>query len=190
MVTGGFAPVQNNSGFNFYLGNWPYRWHHHEMWDRPAPEVAKLVKGKREMEQERIFSKVGMSYIRENPGRAMTIFAYKFSGLWLGCLGLDPATAGNPIPHLGGFGIPKRSFVYAPLFVVAVLGWFCLSADSRKRAYPVMALLALWTLVYVVTYAVPRYAIPVVFYEIMLASVTIGRVYSGVRRRKTQEART
>ncbi len=169
-VTGELVPVCTGGGFNFWVGNWPEyhtsRWE----WKHFSPPLAKVLKGKSEVEQDKVFMRLGVGYIKENPFRAAVIFARKFSYLWLGSLGTDPRMSGRDIPHIGGFGVPRRAVFYTPLYILSVLGWFLLPTDARKRAYPLFALLVCWTLSYVVTTAVPRYAVPMLFYELMLAS--------------------
>lgn len=181
-VSGAFVPVQTGAGMTFWMGNWPKYWHiARGFGELPyPPELAKALEGKAEIERERVFTRFGWGYIKEDPVRAAGIFVTKFSFLWLGALGADPGASLNPIPHIGGFGITKRSIAYAPLFVVAVLGWFLLACDARKRSYPVLALLALWTLSYVITVAAARYMVPVVCYEMLFASVALARI--GVRK--------
>ena len=180
-LTGAFVPIQTGGGMNLWLGNWPDYWRTQHEWGTYPKPVARLIRGKPEVERERILAGLGWNYIRQNPLRASGIFLRKFSFLWLGALGADPRGAGNPIPHIGSFGITKRSIAYVPLFVAALLGWLWLAPEARKRAWPMMALLVLWSVPYVLTMAVARYTVPVVYYEMLLAAVAVRRI--GAQRR-------
>lgn len=181
-LSGASIPVQTGAGMTLWMGNWPEYWRtprEFEGLTYPAP-VEKLIRGKPEVVQERILARVAWGYIKEDPVRAVGIFLRKFSFLWLGALGADPRGARNPIPHIGHFGITKRSIVYVPLFFAAVLGWFFLPDDARKRAYPMMVLLLLWTVPYVLAVAAARYTVPVVCYEMLLAAVTAQRCFGSM----------
>lgn len=176
VVSGQFVLVQTGGGMNFWLGNSPEFWRTEHRWGSYPRDVQVLIEGKPEVERERILAKLGWKTISEDPARALGIFLRKFSYLWLGALGADPGSAGNPIPHIGSFGLPKRSFVYVPLFLLAVFGWLGLDKAARSRARPMIALLVLWSLPYIATMAVARYALPVVCYEIVLASAGIDKL--------------
>lgn len=181
VVTGACVPIQTGGGMNLWLGNRYEYWHSHHEWGEYPDSVERLIDGKPEVEQERILARLGLDYMSQNPTRAAGIFLLKFSFLWLGAFGGDPNAAENPIPHIGRFGITKRSVAYVPLFMLAVFGWFLLPGQARRRARPIMALLVLWSLPYMITMAVARYTLPVVPYQLVFVAVALRRI--GGRRR-------
>lgn len=188
IISGEFVPVQTGGGMNFWLGNSPEFWRTQHQWGRFPRDVEALIEGKPEVERERILARLGWKTIADNPLRAAGLFLRKFSYLWLGALGADPASAGNPIPHIGRFGIPKRSLVYVPLFILSVAGWLSLDREARVRARPMTVLMIVWSLPYIATMAVARYALPVVYYEIVLVSAAISRLMPGRNRIRKNEA--
>lgn len=175
-ATGELVPVQTGAGMNFFLGNWPDYWKQRYEFGTYPPEVERALEGKSEIERERILVNRGLGYVREDPLRATGLLFRKFSYLWLGSLGADPRSSANPIPRIGNFGITKRSVVYTPLFLAAVVGWIALSRKERRRAGPMMWLLMLSSLPYVVTVAVPRYAVPMMYYQMILVAAAMRRV--------------
>ena len=184
-VSGAFVPVCSGGGYNFWIGNWPPMYTSRWEWNKFPPPLDRMLKGKSEVEVDRILMNDAVRYVRQDPLRAVGLCLRKFSSLWLGSLGADPRSAGNPIPHIRGFGIPKRSFFHVPLFVAAVAGWIMLSKTARARGKAMMALLITWTVLYSAIWALPRYAAPVTFYEILLAAIALRRVVALLRPRKT-----
>lgn len=176
-VTGHLVPVSTGTGMNLFLGNHPMYYDGSLPRDTKfSPEVARQLEGRTELEKDRILMAAAKAVMKEDPVRAAGLFCRKFSSLWLGSLGAHTALIGPNKLHIGTFGIPAMAFLQVPLFIAAVLGWFCLSRDSRRRAYPILALLVVMTLAYVVLLAERRYAVPLEYYKIMFAGVAVSRV--------------
>ncbi len=184
-VTGEFVPVSTGAGYNFWFGNHP------EVYRRRVNDARELIsevqgslRGRTEVGRDRVFARMALERMREQPLQAASIMLQKFSKLWLGKLGLSPKTAPGPILSIGDFGVPPGSVVRTVLFCIAVLGWFTLSADAKSRCLPLAVILIVWTLSYVLLTAEPRYAYPVQFYEIILAAVFLRRVAEQTSMRK------
>lgn len=184
-VTGAIVPISTGGGYNFWKGNWP-GWEEGRGWKRFPPEVEPLLVGKSEVEQDRILTRIALGCIIEHPVRALRSFARKFGALWLGNFGIDPKQRpGNAdMPHIGSCGIPKSSVPAVAVFGLAVYGWFCLPRDAKRRAYPILAVLAYWTAVYVATVAQLRYSLPVKGFELMLSAVGLRQLSLTVARRR------
>lgn len=173
-ATQSFVPISTGAGLNFWFGNHP------EVFSRRVVDICELsrpiskqLKDRDAVQRDKVFFRVGAKTILEDPARAASIFLQKFSKMWLGELGMNPATASEPTHAIGGFGFPRGCLSRTLLFIVALMGWFSLSVDVRKRAAPIGAMLAAWTLVYVALTTEPRYAYPVQFYEIMFAAAGV-----------------
>lgn len=170
-VTGEFVPVSIGAGYNFWLGNYPGV---PRGWQEYPAELGRRLQGKPDTEQDRILMREGVRYVREDPGRAVVLCVRKFGALWLGGLGTNPAYSLNTdMPRVGSFGIPKTSVLFVPMFVLAVLGWFAMPVETKRRALPIVILLILWSLAYTLITAVSRYALPVQFYELMFIAIAL-----------------
>jgi 4-amino-4-deoxy-L-arabinose transferase-like glycosyltransferase len=177
-VTGHFVPISTGGGMNFWIGNHPASYDGSLPKDtRFTPSISERIVGRTDIEMDSILMADAKAVMREDPLRAAGLFCRKFSRLWLAGLGENRALIGPGRLHIGNFGIPTMAFLQVPLFLAAVAGWFFLSQDSRRRAYPILALLIVWTAAYVIIAADRRYALPVEYYEIFLASVTISRIF-------------
>ena len=193
-LTGEIIPVQTGGGFNLWCGNWPQyyvtqypvlRWN----LDHFPPPLNRMMRGKTEIEQEHILARQGWHYIRQRPLRAARIFAFKFSELWLGRLGVDPRMYSDPPPSIKRFGIPRDAVIRVTLLIAAVFGWLWLPADAHRRSYPVLALLAAWSIPYILTLSISRYSDPVTFYEMIFASAAVWLwVERRLRPRRLREA--
>ena len=185
-ITGAVVPVSTGGGFNFWQGNWPGMYEHPWKWnDFPAP-LDSLVAGKGEVEKDKILFDAGLGYVKENPLRGAGLLARKFGILWLGGLGINPAGLGDAhMLRLGTIGLPKRAVAHVPLFFLALYGWIRLSTSAKRRARPLAVLFLLWTVSYVAIVATARYALPLAYYEILLASVGLwglGERFAAMRR--------
>lgn len=194
-VTGTFVPVSTGGGFNFWQGNWPGLYDHPWKWnDFPAP-LDSLVAGKGEVEKDQILLHAALGYVKEDPVRAAGLLARKFGILWLGGLGINPASLGDvPMPRWGTVGLPKRAAVHVPLFALALYGWIRLSDSGRRRARPLTVLFLLWTASYVAIVATSRYSLPLTYYEILFAAVGLWglreRITAARRTSRTRQARS
>jgi len=176
-VLGGVVPVATNSGSVFWLGNAPDYQHIRWTGNNIPSDLKERVQGKSRIEKDRIFFRVTASYVRENPLRAMRIFAQKFSNLWLGGLGADPHILyTNHVRFWRGITIPWFSLESCVIVILAVIGWFCLPPLTRVQARPMQWLIIVWTASYVLMYAETRYVLPVFSYSFLLAAVAVSSV--------------
>lgn len=193
-VTGCFVPIATGGGLSFYLGNSPMLFIDSKLAVREVYDGSDLsgwVTGdKLEVQKDKALARKEFMRIRKDPEGAAGLFARKFSLFWLGQLGADPNIVrkqlNKSIPHIWGFGIPKRSVIYTAVFLAAVIGWFLLPPLGRIRGRPVMWFLIMWTGVYVATLFDRRYVVPVQFYETFLASITGWHILSRVFSRKNR----
>lgn len=173
-VTGEIIPVSTGGGFNFWLGNWPPIYHHVWEWKNYPLDLGKALHGKTEVEQDRILTRQAIGYMKEDPIRAIGLFFVKFSNLWLGGIGNDPASITNHVPTIRGYTVPKMSLLSIPLFVLSIVGFWQLPKNRRELAFPITILLWWWTAAYIITIATPvRYVLPVQAFEVMMAAVAI-----------------
>lgn len=173
-VTGAFIPVTTGSGLHIWLGN------HRTLYDEPMERVllpqeirGHKFEGMSTVAKDRLLMADGVSYIGQHPLQTAGLFGLKFCRLWLGELGTNPRASHKPIPAIGDFGITRRSVLYVPVFILAVLGWFLLDGGARRRSIPILVLLATWTFCYVLTVAGMRHAGPLQFYVLGLAGITV-----------------
>ncbi len=183
-VTGAVLPVSTGAGVIFWMGNYPgnydeRRYATNRMVEFPQLpfELRDAVQGMTELQRDHYLKQIAVGYIREDPLRAITIFLRKFSDLWLGNLGANPSiwpTGRRPLFAAGKFGIGPRSLVLTPVFCLAVIGVVLMGSASRRRALPVLLLLACFTASHVATLAISRgrYALPV--YPCVLGFAAIG----------------
>jgi hypothetical protein len=176
-VTGYVVPVSTLSGLNLWYGNSPeaYKIPDQAVFLSKYGRSIKLSSDRAGVEEDRALFRKGVALIKQNPGQTIRLMALKFSGFWLGSLGLNTHGISKPVPHIGEFGIPKMSFLCVPMFMLAVIGWFSLDRPGKRSVSPLVLLIALWTSGYVALYASPRYAIPLQPYAMILASVAILR---------------
>lgn len=162
-----FVPVATGSGLDFYWGNRPDLYH---MTDEEARRFIPMATDY-SVEQDRQLMKQGMAYIREAPIRALGVFLLKFSALWLGGLGMDAILLPRGLPLPWGLRIPLMSVPYGLLLISAVAGWAWSTNDVRRRAYPVVLVLAVWTATYVIIVATRRHSMPVQVYEMLFSAL-------------------
>ena len=166
-VSGKFVPVSTAGPPNFWLGNNP---RNYEVLPRHL-HLGKMLANVPPAEMERYYYRQGWTFIREDPLRATKIFWMKFAELWLGRLGGPLCHYDEPQPTIGSFAIPRLAMLSVPLFLLAILGWVVSPRPDKVRAYPILALLILWTTGYVALISQTRYVLPVQFYEIVFAAV-------------------
>jgi 4-amino-4-deoxy-L-arabinose transferase-like glycosyltransferase len=179
-VTGCFVPVSTLSGFNLWYGNHPEAYKFARQGDflaKYGPSID-IPCSKAGVEQDRILGHKAIAMMKHNPGQTMVLMVRKFSGFWFGSLGESLQSAAKPIPHIGDFGIPKKSLFCVSFFVLAIIGWFSLDASCKRNAYPIVLLLVLWSIAYIVLFALPRYAIPLQPYIAILASAGLMKLFN------------
>jgi 4-amino-4-deoxy-L-arabinose transferase-like glycosyltransferase len=181
----------------FWMGNYPG--HYVRAWDyktfpRPLDRMVgcnfeQMIQHNAYAEKSPILLRAALGYMQENPVRALGIFAFKFSQLWLGGLGRNPGMYGDRLlASVGSFGVPRKSPLYIVIFALAVVGLRIARRERWQYLYPVMLVVGLWTLVFVITVAEEiRYVLPVQFYGMMLAAAALERVFARLSRRRVVE---
>ena len=180
-----FIPMTINTGWVLYQGFCPGFFdsridltpeHFKSPFAGAVHTTATRIVGKTELEVDRMYERLAMRYIKQNPVRDLDYMGRKFGTLWLAGLGMNPASQTTPMRSIGRFGIPKRSLVALPAFILSVAGVIMLPCRLRRRSLPIVILVIMWTVIYVCTYSNSRYAVPVQAYILMCASVPICRV--------------
>lgn len=171
-VTGGFVPISAQGPYNFYLGNAPeyyatgdvlMKWFDYRQYSQTVQNPSK--------ELNKAFVREGIKRIKEDPMRALGFMVRKFTQLWMGDLGRPPVTSRFGSDRaIHGWGIPKQALICAPIFLLAVGGWFSLCRETRRRLHPVLWGLTAYTLAYVILYTEMRYAFPMYPFVLMLAA--------------------
>jgi len=179
VVTGKIIPVTTTGGSALVLGADPTVCDY-----GVAPRWWQEILAKPEAERDRIFQEMGRSLVWEHPLRTAGLCVRKFGIFWFS-LGWG-ARAFPQLPHIGGYAITKQSVVRLPLFILAVIGLFTLPAPARRRAYPMLGVLLVWTVTFVALYVERRFSLPVEFYEFFLASVALLHIHERLVKRQAR----
>lgn len=189
-LTGALVPVSTGAGVNFWMGNYARNYHERlqapdrqQGWPNLPADLAAATQGMTEVQRDSYLKRVAWGYIRENPGRAASIFLQKFSNLWLGSLGTDRKRyepGEKPLWALGDFSITRTSLLNCPIFILGLVGFWLLRSEQRRAAVPVALLLVWFTFVYVVVVGEGRYGQPVMPLLLGFAAVALVRTASAL----------
>lgn len=179
VVTGGFVPISAQGPYNFYLGNAPeyyatgdvrMDWFNYHRYSATVQKPSKAL--------NQAFIREGLVAMKQDPPRAAGFMVRKFTQLWMGDLGRPPVTSrfgSDRIIH--GWGVPRQVFICSPVLILAVLGWFTMEPEARRRLNPLLWAWAAYTLAYVVLYTEMRYSFPMYPYVLLLAAAGVLRLF-------------
>ncbi|MBN1504976.1 MAG: glycosyltransferase family 39 protein [Candidatus Eisenbacteria bacterium] len=180
-VTGHFVFVATGGGRQFWYGNSAYADARTTENPEFPPELkARLLAQADEPSRERLLYQEGLRFVKENPGRALRLYASKLANLFQ----LYPSV------HTGG-SIGDRppvraamAFVSAVLFGLSLIGAaLVFAAGGRATILPLM--IVSYCLGSAVFLTVMRYRLPVDPYLILLASAALGRMLGWPVREQT-----
>jgi len=175
---GHFIPVQAQLGNALYRGNYANgeasRPFHPDM----PPEVIARMWGKTNEEQDRILAQEAVTYLRGHARQVAWLMARKPLRLWLSIGWGRPPTARNLV----------RCAVNLTLFLLAVYAWVHADRGWRRRGAFAAALIAYFTAVHTVLFAVPRYILPVEPFLLLFACCGVELLARRVLRAPVREA--
>lgn len=178
---GGFVPVATNGGYTLLAGNSPQT-----VYDQPSAigatwseEVARELQDKSEMEKDRIFKRVSLENMRNDPGRTFTLFCQKFA-YWFAYS--NQLTSDQVVPG-GASGVPHgvRDLVmlltYGPLLALLVLRLLMVRRDPPTALEVLIVALYLCAgLAYAIFFTRIRYRLPFDWLLIALDAAFLARL--------------
>jgi 4-amino-4-deoxy-L-arabinose transferase-like glycosyltransferase len=160
VVTGRLIPLSTAGPLNLYLGNSPEYYVAGDINIRHWTDCRQF-QGASRAEQEKALASLAFTRMAADPIGAIALFARKTSIMWLGGLGRPPRISG-PLSsvRVAGLAMESQAVLFIPAFVLALYGWMTLGRRTRKRALPVVMLMACVTLSYALTFSTMRYSTP------------------------------
>lgn len=174
IVTGEFIPVSVGGGREFLYGNSPLATATSQSSIGLPPDLRNLKPGTGFAVSDRLYLARGLSYVKQDPGRAVRLYFAKLVNLYR----FYPSTQTE-----NRFTTARTKWIailsYGPVFLLSLVG---LVLERRRwRVYtPILATLAVFTLVYPVFTTNVRYRLPIDAYLILFCSVALARMASHV----------
>jgi len=162
-VLGRFVPATTEGGYTFWLTNNARATGGGECF---LPDDLAPFRGLDEVDADRLFYRMGIEFVRENPGRAAALAASKFVRLW------------RPWPHadeVGGLVAIVGGISFTPVLALAI--WGAAAAWDRRRELLLFYVLIGYTTVLCCMFmAVTRYRAPLMPVLLVLAGHAAARL--------------
>ncbi len=171
-----FIPFTTSSAQNLYLGNNPHNLTAGASWatDVDYAFTQKLLALPDEIERQRIFGKLAVDYIKQEPAAFAIAAGRKFLRFW------------NIVPNADDFKAGLYALISAVSFgPVLMLALLCVGRRWRQwRALsPLYLIIGYFTLLHIVTIASLRYRLPLEPLLIVLAAEPLAAIVAFVRQR-------
>jgi len=162
-VFGRVVPATTEGGYTFWVTNNLKATGGGECF---LPEDTRAFEGLGELEADRLFYRMGLEFIRKNPGRFARLAAAKFVRLW------------RPWPHASDVGLTNAvigGISFVPVLGLAIAG--AMIAWRRRRDLLIFyCLIGYTTIVYSLYMAVTRYRAPLMPALLVMAGFTAARI--------------
>lgn len=166
-----FLPIATGGGEALWTGNYiPFDGEFR--YEQTRAKIEELTKGLTPIERDKKLMEEAKKTIFENPKTFLKLFVKKIYRFWLKVYEDIPRGKKRTtnIPIKTGL-----AFIHYPILILALLGIFK-SNRGGKEIWIILSLLFYFTLVYAITFAVPRYRLPVMPYAIVFSSVGVLKV--------------
>jgi len=178
VVSGAFIPVATGSGEVFWIGNYlPFDGEYR--YEETRERMEELTAGMSLVEKDRVLMREAVRRLREHPFASIKLFCKKAYRFWIRVYENIPRgeqRTRNTVIQV------TLTLIHWPLILLAAYG-ITKSGVRRPEVIFVIGLGLYFTLIHVVTLAVPRYRLPIMPFVLMFSSVGFLQVADFLDRR-------